>query len=285
MPCLFVIFLCILYISCHTKPAVPGAFLENANSLPLESSASVYIIADVKEARSILDILLAGELKDKQARQMLDKTDFLAAALFPPENERRFQLAVRGNYPGNAGIAFNVSKDWEKKQSAAGQAYWHSGANGLSIALDSKQAFVTASVKNTPCDPITAAPGVDIPEGFVDFSRGHPFSCWLEDPSSFIYRMLNNAGVPVRFPVQKLFLTLSPAEDLYEASIRLQMENATQAKGFAALLNIAGAFVSDTSELMAASLFLANPAVQDGRNINIKTAPLSEAEVLRLFKF
>jgi hypothetical protein len=97
--------------------------------------------------------------------------------------------------------------------------------------------------------------------------------------------VLNQAGIPVRFPVQNLFFNLFPvANNRYEAVIRLQFENASQARGMAAILGLAGGFTSDDPNMMIAALFLANSPVQNGRNVDIKTAVLTEMEITQLLK-
>ena len=324
------------FISCQSAPDVSNPFIEETNILPLDSGASAYIFANVQEARPILDVLPIEELKEKQAKQILDKTDFIAAAVFPKADaantqdgesasaadDKRYQLAAWGSYPGSkADFAFTFSKGWKKQRSAKGYNYWHSAANKLSIAMNSKQAFVVVSEKarepSTALSPGTAA---EIPEGFAEFRRqsgkAAPLSCWLENPGPVIDKALKEAGVPVRFPVQKLFINLyqQPASGAflqrdmdgrnlrYEAIIRLQLESVSQARGLAALLNLAAGFFSTQNrnetadneehggsqdsgnDSIMASLFMANPPVQNGRSLDFKTAPLSENELSLLLK-
>lgn len=255
---------------------------ENANFLPLERGASVYIIADAKQARPIINLLPIGELSGRQVVQMLERTDFFAAALFPRENRRRYHLSAWGDYPSfQAGVAFGSISAWQKKHSAAGSSYWYSQADGLSVALRRRQALVVVSTDG-PCDPVTY-PGAEIPAGFNEFRRGSPFSCWMENPAPVIYRTFNSAGIPIRFPVQQLFLNLfREGEDQYEAVIRLQFENSSHARGIAAILSLAANFTADDSSLIIASIFLANPPVLNGNYIDIRTAVLNEEEIVQL---
>jgi len=276
-----ILILFLLFLSCQTIPKTADAFLKNANSLPLEAGASVYIIADVKKARPIIDILPIEELKDKQTKQMLDKTAFLAAALFSRESGKRFQLAAFGNYPSSqADFALSVSSGWQKQRSQTGGSYWYSQANRLSIALDRRQAFIASSLKNDPYDPLTPPPGKEIPEGFQEFRNNSPLSFWLENPAPVVNRILSNAAVPLRSPIQGLFVNLLPStEKRHEALIRLQFENPSHARGMAALLNLASGFASN--EL--SKIFFANPPVQNGSGIDLKTAPLGETEIALFF--
>ena len=218
---------------------------------------------------------------------MLDRTNFFTAALFPAESGRRFQLAAWGNYPrSQAGMAFSFDRGWQNRRSASGSSYWYSSANKLSIAITSKQAFVAASVTNEPADPF-AVPGAEIPQGFNSFRQGSqglpgsPLSCWMANPGPAIARIMNNAGLPLRFPVQQLFINLyNMEEQQYEALIRFQFENASQARGMASILNLAGSFISDTRIAM----LLANPPVHNGANLDIRTARLNERELSLLLQ-
>lgn len=322
--------LIIFFVSCKTAPGVSNSFIEDTNIIPLDSGASAYIFANVQEARPIIDMLPIEELKEKQAKQILDKTDFIMAAVFskpdsgkteeeentPAVGEKRYQLAAWGDYPGSkADFAFVLSKGWKKHRAAEGYNYWYSAANKLSIAMKSKQAFVIVSEKaREPSTPPSPGAAAEIPEGFTEFRRqsgkAAPLSCWLENPAPIIDKALKEAGVPVRFPVQKLFLNLYQQPAVvesgrqnqkgrvfqYEANIRLQMESVSQARGLAALLNLAAGFLSapDNAEegggqnggndSIIASLFMANPPVQNGSSLDFKTSVLSEKELSLLLK-
>jgi len=284
---LFIV-LCSLFIvfSCKTAPKAPDAALMETG-VPLDAGATVYIFADVKKARSIIDLLPLEELKDSQTRQLMDSTEFLVAALFPPESGRRFQLTAWGAYPsGRANMALSFNKSWKKQRSKKGD-FWYSASNHLSIAIEAKQAFA-ASWLNTYDSP-AAASVIAYPENFNEFRQGSPFSCWFDTPAPLINSVIKSSGIPLNLPAEKLFINLYPsAEKQYEALIRVQFESTTQARGMAAMLSIAGSFMSDdSSPSIMASLFFANPPVQNGHSLDIKPAVLSEAEIkqlLELFK-
>jgi len=270
-----------IFLSCKTMPQSPDAYL-NSGSLPLYSGASVYILADVHEARPMLSLIPIEELNNKQVKQMLDRSDYAMAAIFPAASGRRFHLAAWGNYPkSGAGMALSFDKSWEKKKSASKQNYWYSGSNKLSVAMTSRQIFAAGSLVNTPVDPYIG--GANIPDDFAAFSRSAPLSCWIENPGPIIQRLLNNAGVPIRAPVNELFVNMyNPAPEKYEAVIRLQFENTSQARGVAAVLSLASRFSINDPDLALAMLFIRNPPVQNGRNLDIKTGVMSEAEVLQI---
>ncbi|MCL2230391.1 MAG: hypothetical protein FWC01_04795 [Treponema sp.] len=280
-----IVFLLVLFLifSCQTTPRIPDAFHENAANAPLDTGANVYIFASAKEARSIIDLLPIEELKNRQTRQMLDRTDYLAAALFPPTSGKRFQLVTWGKYPhSQANMAFSADRSWQAQRSESGQSYWHSSANRLSLALTSNQAFAASSLRSQPLDPYAASPGIKIPDGFNSFRRSAPLSCWLNNSSVIIERMLNNAGIPMRLPVREIFFNLEPAGGNFEVTARFQFDSVSQARGMIALLSLAAGAIS-SDQLF--SLLFANQPVLNGNNVDIKMASLSERELLTLLDF
>ncbi|MCL2802264.1 MAG: hypothetical protein FWD28_10965 [Treponema sp.] len=278
--------LCVIFFSvsaCKTIPKAPDVFLPSARHAPLDTGATLYLFADVKEARSIIELLPIEELKNRQTAQLLDRTDFVAAALFPDESGRRLQLAAWGNYPSSqAGLVFSFDRNWQSRRSSSSQSYWYSPPGRLSVAMTSKQAFMLSLLIDTPTEPFAAAPGIEIPEGYADFRQSAPLSCWMENPGSIISGMMSQAGVPFSFNVQKLFVNIFILEDnQYEAVFRLRFENNSFARGFAALLGMASGFIQDNN---LAKLFLANPPVQRGTDVDIKTASLSGEEMSLLLQ-
>ena len=264
--------------SCKTTPAT-----QVVTTLNLNSGASAYILADVERARPILELLLAEELENEQARDMMERTSSVAVAIFPPETGRRFQLEAVGSYPSFwAGLAFSFDRNWQKRRSLAGRDYWYSGGAGLSIMVSARLAYVSASTTTEPADPLPASRGVLIPEGFTEFRQASPLSCWLEDPAPMIRRVMNEAGIPLQFPVQQLFFNLNSADDgKWEATLRFLYETTSQARGMASILSLAANFMSDGQSHIA-SIFFANPPVLTGTNVDVKTAALDEGEITLL---
>jgi hypothetical protein len=281
--------ICLLFfLSCQTMPNMSGSFLEDANYLPLERGALLYIMADVGQMRPVLERLPIEELNDRQTKQMLDRTDYLAAAIFPEESGQRFQLAALGNYPAfQADFILAFNKNWQKMRSQAGGFYWYSGANRLSLALSKKQAFAASSLTGEPFDPLTKT-GVEMPEGFTGFRRiaGNqvsPFSCWLENPNIIISRIMNDLGLPLGVPVQKLFINLVPVqEEKYETLIRLQFDNVSFARAMTVILNTAYSRLHGNTNSIIASILFANPPAQNGNNVDIRSAALDEEEIVQI---
>ena len=275
---LFTLWLVFILISCKTSP---GVLDSDAQFLSLDSGAVVYVVADAKKARPVIDLLPLKELENKQIKQMIDKTNFFMAAVFPQESGRSFQIASLGNYPSfGAGIAFTFNSQWKKLKEGR-VSYWYSKSNGVSLLLDSKKAFAASA--NIPVNPAALKTEVKIPEGFNDFAKEASFSCWLNNPAGFFNGILDSAGIPLQFSVKNVFANIFPAgRRNCQAVIRLQFENPTHARGMMALLNMAGAFSS--GDMPFASIFFANPPVVNGSNLDIKTALLNEADLAGLFK-
>jgi len=279
--------LCVILLSlnsCQSAPRAPEAFMEEAKNAPLSTGGTVYIFANAKTARPIIELLPIEELQDDQTKQMLDRTNYLIGAIFPPSSGRRFQLAAWGNYPSSqAGVALSVNRSWKQYRLESGQSFWHSEDNKLSIMINPKQAFIVSSLSASPVDPSAAMPSIEIPEGFNAFRQNAPLSCWLENPITSIQRVLVQSGIPIQFPIQQFFINLFTAEgNRYEAVIRFKLENNSQARGMVSILNLAGAFVSNDPLVR---ILLTNPAVQDGRYVDIKTSPLTEKEIVSIFSF
>ena len=303
-----VFWLLLLLISCGTLPEVPGAaeMTEESEYIPLEAGALVYVLADVQKARPILDFVQIREMNEKQAKQMLDKTRYAAAALYPPESGRRFQLTAWGAYPSfRVGMGFSMNRNWKKQRSAAALPYWYSAKDRLSVALNAKQAFVSAPLNDVPLEPFPPFPGVESPEGFGEFRRGALVSCWLEQPAAVVSAAFEKMQIPLQLPAERIFVSLFPAAGRiaadektagetaapqYEALIRIQVSNATQARALAVLLTLAKAFLpAGMSEVdgpaSLAALLFANPPVQNGASLDIRTAALTRGDIALLFSF
>jgi hypothetical protein len=262
-----------LFLSCKSTP---DTTLGNSGFIPLDTNALAYILIDVKQARPILALLPVELSNDKQTRKMIDKTSFFTAAMFPKESTRLFQAVGWGNYPAfRAGMAFRFSRHWKKP---AKETYWYSSTNNISLVLNSRQAFIGSSSAN----PVASAPGTEIPEGFNEFNRQSPVSCWIENPAPMLSGLLRGAGIPMQIPVRQLFVNLYPvAGNQCEALFRMRFENAAQARGMLALYNLAGNISSDS---IITKLLFSNTPVQNGNNIDIKTAPMNERDISLLFE-
>ncbi|MCL2243261.1 MAG: hypothetical protein FWC03_02190 [Treponema sp.] len=297
--------LCFLFfVTCKTSPKVTDEE-QLHTTVPLDSGASVYLFADINEMRFILDLLPVAELNSKQVKQMLDKTGYAAAALFPKESGRQYQVTAWGNYPSSgAAMAFNFSREWKRQRAQQGFTYWFSASNMLSVALNASRIFAASWLK-TPDNnnPVAAAAGVEYPEGFADFRRNSPFSCWFNDPEPLINEMLDRNGIPIMIPAKKLYINLSPSQESaspnggnssekkqYKAELKFQFESVSLARNISTALTYAAMFLpvqgegssANNSFFILTSILFANPPEQEGSYINIKTASLGETDIALL---
>ncbi|HCC37096.1 MAG TPA: hypothetical protein DEQ14_05515 [Treponema sp.] len=287
----------LLAVSCRTLPEISGPFSAGETAIPLEPGAIAYILADVKNARPILNFLPIRELNENQAGQILDRTQSAVVAVYPRESGRRFQLAAWGDFPtGQAGIALGLSKEWKKARSQAGYSYWYSQAGGLSLAINAKQAHVAAVSAGVPPDPISHSPPVQFPADFIAASAGSIISCWLENPGTTVNRLFEAMGLPLQLPAERMYITIfpneNPAQDSglrYRAAIKIEASGESQAKALETLFSMARVFSSQAPEtngvVSLAAVLFANAPVRDGKYLELQTAPLTEKDIALLFSF
>jgi len=277
------LWLIFLLISCHTTPIVSDSIFEEMEYVPLDNGAFAYVFTNVKEARPILDIIPVQQLKNWQAKLILENTEIAAAALYPKESDRHFQVAGWGNYPSlRARVALFFNTTWKKQRSTTG-AYWYSALQKISVVINPKQVFAIAW-HDSHGNPVPASGGVKMPDGFARFMQGAALSCWMDSPGLLLNQILGKEGIPVNLPAEQLFLNLYPMDgNQYEVLLRLRFENAVQARMIAGVLALAGAFSSERQSIMA-SIFFANPPVYNGLYVDIITAPLLEKEITLLLQ-
>jgi hypothetical protein len=275
-------------MSCAGAPKTADPILEAGEFIPLESGGLVYLYIDVKNARPILDIIPLFGMNKKQSDQILDMTQTAVAALYPNDAGRSFQALAWGKYPNvRASQAFSLSRDWKKKKSKTGAGYWRSDRDGISIALNAAQAYVSDG------DPFSAAPGVRLPDGFGEFIKGSVLACWLNEPSKPLNEFLSKMGLPIQIPAEELFLSVvpldaasSPSESdrVWETLIRIKTPEPSQARGIVTMINMARVFLfSGEGPDDTLSLLFANAPVLDGPYLLFRTAALTEKDMALLF--
>ena len=286
------IFLLLLAVSCRTAPELPPL---NMAGIPLEPGGLAYVLVDTNTAVPILEHITVKGLDKKNFNQMIDKTNYVAAAVFPKGGERRLQLAAWGNYPASgAKTALGLNREWKKFRSpVAKMDYWHSSTTGASVSVNRGYALVSTSENNTVIDPYIAE-GVQAPEGFGEFVAGSAVSCWLENPGPVINQKLSEMGIPVEIPAEMLFISLFPVDgqankDLYDAHLRIRFSSAAHARGLATMISFMRNFSTPdenedkaTGTALLTALLFANEPVQNDNYLDIKTR-LSGREISLLF--
>ena len=299
---IYLLFLFFLF-SCTTATKAPELAPWESGVVPLDRGASVYALVDVVNARPILEKISYIPATDKNVKMMIDKTRSAVLAVFTPSSTetRLFQLVSWGSYPASgSSLAFGANKDWKKQKSAfLDSVYWHSDKAQLSVAVTSSQAYVLVAMSKDPHDPIPLSGGIKIPDGFREFAGASVLSCWLSEPGLVMNQKLKTAGIPLEIPAEQFFVSLFPADGqtsalqpAYEAHIKIIVPSATQARAVATFLSIGRAFMppagsneggAQNGAAALASILFANPVVQEGSSLLIKTPPLGINEISLLF--
>jgi hypothetical protein len=273
----------LLFVSCATTGVRDaGAFHGGFDGFPADALA--YIRIDVKSTRKLMDGVLARNgLNTEAVKKFLDKTDTVAAAVFPLDAERRFLLAADGkNYPAAASsFSFAFSPAWKKIASATGRRYWRNEAKRLSLVLSSGNAYISDA------DPFFTGPRAVPPDSFAPFAALADASVWVWD-TSFIDTALAVANVPITIPSTGLFIALFRQTDGWRLALRLEMPSAAQAKGLAAVLTMLrtslrnGAVKLDPEVATFANLLLSEPPQADGSAIVFQNPHLGDGELYGL---
>jgi hypothetical protein len=160
--------------------------------------------------------------------------------------------------------------------------------------MNNRQLFLAASANDMPAAPVTVSP-MPLPGGFVEFreayKRGAFLSCWFDSPATMLNQILNANGIPLRVPAEKLYANVlsgynyTARQNYYEVVLRIQFDNALQARAIATALTLAiNTFLpgANGADNPLVTLLFANPPVLDGRNLDIQTAQLGEEEIALL---
>jgi hypothetical protein len=143
-------------------------------------------------------------------------------------------------------------------------------------------------------NPVYEEPGVKMPEGFTAFRHRSgepaPLSLWLENQNSILDKMLNDEGITVNIPIERLYLNLYHVEDdVFKIEIMLQTMNSFFSDSFAMYyLSIqdweSETVESEVSDSVLRTLFLANQPVQNDCNIEFQSVFMSKDEIASLLK-
>jgi len=304
---LFII--CYLLFACKSTPKMTELTPLESGIVPLDKGASAYVLIDVINARPILEKISYIPMTDKNIKTMIDKTRSAVLAVFTPSSEetRRYEMVSWGSYPASgSSIAFGSNKNWTKQRSASSNmVYWHSAKSQMSVAVSPSRAYVLAAMTQDPHDPVPSSEGIKIPDGFGEFGKGAVLSCWLSNPRSVFTQKLREMGIPLEIPAEQFFISLFPAVEqasaskpasrsAYEAHIKIVVPSVSQARAVANVIAFARAFMppaqSDedgesarNSAVALASILFANPVIQEGNSLLLKTPPLGVNEISLLF--
>ena len=274
--------LCYLFIaSCNTTGKTFSYNADETGFLPLDDDALIYICADIKKSMPILEALKTIPANDKQFRQILGKAQTVLIAIYS-ENQKLYQITAYGKFPSSkARFALGMSRGWKKMRSPdAKEVYWHSVREKISVAVRPKQANVLIKSdtpddpNNTLTNPFYTKPGVKTPAGFNDFRKDSFFSCWIINPKDLINKKIAEAELPFEIPAEQLFISFNEdISDKFLMRMRFDFSSASQAKGLAAILDLARSFYKPVNpesgfELLTNIIF-SNEPFQDGKSLII----------------
>ncbi|MDR2210184.1 MAG: hypothetical protein LBO65_01760 [Spirochaetaceae bacterium] len=272
--------------ACASSPASPEGFYSGRRDFSLMGpGADLYIKAEVRSVRPILESLILGGTTGAEVKDFLDMSDTLTAAVYTGE-ERRFYAAAAGRFPNaRGGLFFSVSRDWEKKESPLGMDYWYSDKSKLGVALTGKNAYLANG------DPFVPSPGAQAPEALGPLQDGAVLFGWMEDPASALNKIVAAFGVPIAIPAERLIFGVYPAGEEnqdYTAVLRFETPTPAQANALVwiftlARTQIAGADFSAHPDLEAlAGAFFSGGAPRQEGNALILTSGVMKGQDLAL---
>jgi hypothetical protein len=311
-------FLAFSVTSCATSPRFSFDFPEGDEFAVLDGGGMVYFSIDVKAARPIMDKVKFAGITGAAAAEILNYTGSAVGAVYPdaspgepPETAgrdspgkaagraqggdgsfqanppKRFLIFARGNFPSSkAGTFFNLSSQWKRVKSPAGNRYWHSQQEKLSVYLEPKLALVSNGG-----DPFSRNSSVQAPPVFSQYRSGSCMAGWLEDAAAPMNNFLSQLAVPIRIPADKLiFAVYADGPSSYHAVFRLETPSPSQAKGLSAAIAMFRLFTAGTassgnlpaSQKAVLALFANSPEV-DGKDLILQTGVLDAETIALLF--
>ncbi|MDR3122432.1 MAG: hypothetical protein LBU16_01460 [Treponema sp.] len=294
--------------SCASQPPLAASSAAGGEFAYLAAGGLAYFYTDVRLSRPILEKLSIRGIDMVRTGRFLNKVDFLAGAMYPREAPQQLLLHAwkeKGAVPSASALFFSTK--WEKTASPAGRNYYHSQSYGISVSTEGSHAFVSDA------DPFAFEPAVAVPDGMSELRWEAIVLGWLDHAGTSINTFLSAAGMPVRVPTDRILFgvyrfqnteadTVDAIDDeepayravrtgvpRYELRLRVETENANQAKALATLLAFIRSFMenpeinAEAEYLEALRLLLANPPSQDGSNLLLHTEPMDAERIALLF--
>ncbi|QQO08369.1 hypothetical protein [Breznakiella homolactica] len=279
--------------SCASNPK-PVSFYKELPDVfaPLAPGASAYLYIDVPAARPILELADFGAISGLATKDALDMTETAAAALYPKGTARRYMAVAQGKFPSfRSALSFTFSSSWKKNKSETGNAYWHSDAFGVSMALNKNTAYVSDG------DPFIVPPGFESPQRLRELQAGSAMAGLVEDAADPINSFFSALGISLKFPAERIFFGLygdpgntgSSGFDLYSGLFYVETPTPSQARAFQSIFSLARAFLGSAAaweddpaaEAMAA--LFTHPPELDGSSLIIRTGPMTAEGMALLF--
>ncbi|MDR3336237.1 MAG: hypothetical protein LBT16_03435 [Treponema sp.] len=276
------------FASCATSPRFSFDFPEGGEFAALDGGGAVYFSIDVKAARPILDKAKFGGIRGGEISRILDYTGSAVGAVYPQtDSSAGFLFFARGNFPvSQAGAFFNLSSLWKRVKSPAGNRYWYSREEKLSVYLEPGLALVSNGG-----DPFSRTGSVLTPPALSQYRSGSCIAGWLEDAAGPMNKFFAQLAVPIQIPAERLiFAVYAAGPSSYYAVFRLETPSPSQAKGLSAAIAMFRLFTAGTassgnlpaSQKAVLALFANTPEV-DGRDLILQTGVLDAETIALLF--
>jgi hypothetical protein len=268
----------LLFFFC--RPLMAELVVYGEATIPLDKEGFMYVLVDIAEMRPLFPIIPARQLKTREAAIVIDNTDIALAALFSGATGRFFQLAGFGSYPSLlATVALAINRNW-KYMFGGENNYWYSTTDRLSVKLSPDEVYAVGW-RRTQENPVAEESGVKMPEGFVEFRHRSgepaPLSLWLENYDSILNRMLNDEGIIVNLPIERIYLNLYLVENnLFRTDIMLQIGSFYIWEDF--FMNLS----SMKSDSVLETIFLAHQPILNERNLEFESRLLSDEDLVSL---
>jgi hypothetical protein len=241
---------------------------------------------NVSEARPILNNISFKGMQGSQLSDFFAMTKSAVAAFYPETAPRHFLAAARGAYPSSrANTSFAFSPSWKKRRSETGESYWYSPKDKLAVSLSPERAFVSDG------DPFVPSPGTTAPADFPSFRQGAVLAGWLDNSAGPINQFLEGRGIPIQIPGGQILFGIQKSDTQYQATIRIETPSPSQAKALAAILSMARLFMPSSKvtegespdPMTVIGALFANPPMQDGPYLTLRTGLLDEKGIALLF--
>ncbi|MDR3301778.1 MAG: hypothetical protein LBT01_04510 [Spirochaetaceae bacterium] len=297
---IFFLLLCPLFalVSCATGPKQIKELDSTEKNFALFSAdASVYLAidtVDTVQTRALVDTVISSfsTLDDKRQKQILDKTKTIYMALYNDDDDgqkNRWTAMLRGGgYPAlTSALGLSLSSGWKKIKDPAWGDYWQSASGDINLAIGQEAVIISTGALQTN------ESAAQVPQAFLEFQNGAAISGWL--PSvGFLQTFLSSSGIPIQVPAKEILFAMRPASGLgdeggvYETSFRLEMQNASAAKGIAAMLAFARMGgtprLAPQLQMLYDIFFAATPRVE-GSALLLDGGTMSADQITRLILF
>jgi len=246
--------------------------------------ALVYALVDTETAAPIVEQTLAGTSLAARLAPVLERTERLAVAWYPAGEKQRVFAVASGAYPTfRSWLSLSLDRDWKRRTTSGGQAYWISRSTGYALSLSSRLVRLSDGL------PFVAAAGPTIPDSFSALAADAAIAGWTETGADLAAVLLGLPEQVVRLPADQLFFAVYPqGTRAYRVQLRLETGSERQNRALLTLLTLADKLLgrSETAKASAGQALLRSLMDQgprlDGTALILESGSLSAADIALL---